>query len=228
MIIASDFEALRGSFSVGAHWGLPTSLATDCARVLGVSDATISFFGAFDQILLSSSSDDARRVAEWEFTLLEGPCFDAAVAGTSNFAETAPSAENPWPQLSAKAQGLGYRCIGGIPWQVEGTFYTTLNIYDRHGSITLETLADAAQIAEGLASLVVGSFAQQPPSSDQLGEHDTFHQATGMVMTQMRIDARSAVDVLRAHAWSHDRLLMDVAAEVVDRTLTFAPARPPF
>jgi AmiR/NasT family two-component response regulator len=54
-------------------------------------------------------------------------------------------------------------------------------------------------------------------------EHDRFHQATGMVMAQMGIDAGSATDVLRAHAWSYDRLLMDTASEVVARTLTFSP-----
>lgn len=223
MISPSDLDTLRESFATWDEPGLPGSLATDCARLLEVSDITISFVGASDQLVLCSSSEDSRTLDEWEFTLQEGPCFDAGVNSTSNTAETAPSNTNPWPQLSAKAHAIGYQSIGGVPLRAGGTTFATLNLQDRHGTITPETLADAEQIAMELASLVVGSLGQQAPSLDQPAEHDTFHQATGMVMSQMGIDAGSAIDVLRASAWSHDRLLMDTASEVVACTLTFSP-----
>ena len=226
MISHFELDALRATFAAWDKPGLPETLATDCARLLGVSDITISFFGVSDQVLLGSSSDDARSVDEWEFTLQEGPCFDAATTGISRTAETAPSGTNPWPRLSAKAHALGYRSIAGIPWRVEGTTFAALNLQDRDGIIPPETLSDAEHIAEELASLMVGSLGQQPPSLDQPAEHDVFHQATGMVMTQMGIDAASAVDVLRAHAWSRDLLLIDVASEVVARALRFPPAPP--
>jgi GAF domain-containing protein len=218
MISPSDLDALRESFATWDEPGLPGSLATDCVRLLEVSDITISFLGASDQLTLCTSSDDSRTLDEWEFTLQEGPCFDAGVTSTSKTAETAPSNTNPWPRLSAKAHAIGYQSIAGVPLRAGGTTFATLNLQDRHGTITPETLADAEQIAKELASLVVGSLSQQPPA-----EHDTFHQATGLVMAEMGIDAGSAADVLRAHAWSHDRLLMDIAPEVVARTLTFSP-----
>lgn len=223
MISPSDLDTLRESVTTWDEPGLPGSLATDCARLLKVSDITISFVGASDQFILCSSSDDSRALAEWEFTLQEGPCFDAGVNSTSKTAETVPSNTNPWPQLSAKAHAIGYPSIGGVPLRAGGTTFATLNLQDRHGKITPETLADAEHIAMQLASLVVGSLSQRPPSPDQPADHDTFHQATGMVMSQMGIDAGSATDVLRAYAWAHDRLLMDIASEVVARTLTFSP-----
>ncbi len=223
MISSSDLDTLRESVTSWDEPGLPGSLATDCARLLEVSDITISFVGASDQLILCSSSDDSRALAEWEFTFQEGPCFDAGVNSTSKTAETAPSNINPWPQLSAKAHAIGYPSIGGVPLRTGGTTFATINLQDRHGTITPETLADAEQIAKELASLVVGSLSQQPPSPDQPAEHDTFHQATGMVMSQMGIDAKSATDMLRAHAWAHDRLLTDIASEVVACTLTFSP-----
>lgn len=227
MISPTDLDALRESFATWDQPGLPGSLATDCVRLLGVSDATISFFGESDQVLLSSSSQDARIVDEWEFTLREGPCIDAAATGTSKTAETAPSHTNPWPRLSAKAHALGYQSIAGVPWRMEGTTFATLNLQDREGIITSETVADAEHLANEIASLIVRSLSQQAPSRHQSTDHDTFHQATGMVMTQMGIDAETAVDVLRAHAWSHDCLLTDVASEVAARTLTFPPLAPP-
>lgn len=223
MIGVFDLDALRELFATWDEPGLPGSLATDCVRLLAVSDITISFVGASDQHILCTSSDDSRTLDEWEFTLQEGPCFDAGENSTSKTAETAPSNTNPWPQLSAKAHAIGYQSIAGVPLRVGGTTFATLNLQDRHGTITPETLADAAQIATELASLVVRSLSQQPPSLGQPAEHDTFHQATGMVMKQMGIDAGSAADVLRAHAWSYDRLLMETASEVVARTTRFEP-----
>lgn len=224
MISLSDLDALRESFTKWDEPGLPGSLATDCIRLLEVSDITISFVGVSDQPILCASSDDSRTVDEWEFTLQEGPCFDAGLNSTSKTAETAPSSTNPWPRLSAKAHAIGYQSIAGIPLRAGGTTFATLNLQDRHGTITPETLADAEQIAMELASLVVGSLSQRPLSRDQPTQHDTFHQATGMVISQMGIEAGAAADVLRAHAWAHDRLLMDIASEVVARTLSFSPA----
>ncbi|HUG07351.1 MAG TPA: ANTAR domain-containing protein [Acidimicrobiia bacterium] len=226
MISHSDLDVLRESFATWDESGLPGSLATDCARLLDVSDTTISFVGASDQRILCASSDDAHTLNEWEFTLQEGPCFDAGVTSTSGTAETAPSNTNPWPRLSAKAQAIGYQSIAGVALRAGGATFATLNFHNRHGTITPETLAHAEDLAVELGSLVVGSLRQQPPFLDQPAEHDTFHQATGMVMAQMGIDAGSAAEVLRAHALSQDRLLMDIASEVVARTLTFSPTRP--
>ncbi len=223
MISPSDLDTLRESFATWNRPGLPGSLAFDCARLLEVSDITISIVGVSDQHVLCSSSDDSRTLDEWEFTLQEGPCFEAGVHSTSNTAGTAPSDSNPWPRLSAKARAIGYQFIGGVPLRTEGTTFATLNLQDRHGRITPETLADAGQIADELASLVVGSISQRSHSPDQPADHGKIHQATGMVMSQMGIDAKSATDVLRASAWSHDCLLVDTASEVVAGNLTFSP-----
>lgn len=224
MISRSDLDELRDSFATRDESGLPESLAVDCARLLGVSDIAISFVGDSDQVHLCSSSFDARSVDEWEFTFQEGPCFDAAVTGAPSTAETAPSQTNPWPRLSAKAHALGYQSIAGIPWRVDGATFATLNLHDRGGIITPEILADAEHLAAELASLMVGSLGQQ--ELQNAADHDTFHQATGMVMSQMGVDAVAAAEALRAYAWSGDRHLVDVASEVAGRTLTFPPPDP--
>ena len=47
------------------------------------------------------------------------------------------------------------------------------------------------------------------------------HQATGMVSIQLDISAPEALARMRAHAFVHDRLLIDVARDVVARRLAF-------
>lgn len=222
MISHSDLETLRASFDEPEESALPASLSANCARLLQVSDVTISFVGASDQFTLCASSADARNLDEWEFTLKEGPGIDAAATNIANTTETAPTDTNPWPRLSAKAHAIGYLAIAGIPMQVEGSTFATLNLHSRHGTITPETLTDAEQIATEIAALIVAALTQ-PLSLRERAEHDRFHQATGMVMAQMGIPAEAAVDVLRTHAWTHDHLLTDVAADVVSHTLSFSP-----
>lgn len=224
MISRSDLQTLRETFAGRDEPGLPTSLSTDCARLLGVSDVTVSFFAVSDQYTLSASSDDARSLDEWEFTFEEGPCIDAAVTSTSNMTQTAEAHNTPWPRLSAKASAIGYRSIAGVPIGIRGTTFGTLNLHDRDGTITTETLANARHIAGAIAPLIVASLSRQQP--DGPADHDMFHQATGMVMSQMGIAVEAAVEVLRAHAWAHDRLLTDVADEVVSHRLTFQEVRP--
>ena len=51
--------------------------------------------------------------------------------------------------------------------------------------------------------------------------HAEIHQATGMVLVQLDISATDALARLRAHAFVHQRLLIDVARDVVDRRLVF-------
>lgn len=224
MISRSDLQTLLASFDTdtGDEPGLPTSLSTDCARLLDVSDVTISFVGTSDQFILSASSADARTLDEWEFTLKEGPCIDAAATSTSSMGETAQADTNPWPRLSAKAQAIGYRSIAGIPVQVKGNTFATLNLQDRHGTISPETLTDAEHLASEIAALIVAALSQHPPSLAEPADHDRFHQATGMVMSQMGITAEAAASTLRTHAWTHDRLLTDIANDVVAHTLTFS------
>lgn len=53
-------------------------------------------------------------------------------------------------------------------------------------------------------------------------EHAEVHQATGMVVAQMDMDAQDATALLRAHAYAQDRSLSDVAVEVLDQRLAFS------
>jgi len=47
------------------------------------------------------------------------------------------------------------------------------------------------------------------------------HPATGMVVAQLQISATDALARLRAHAFVHQRLLIDVCRDVVARRLVF-------
>lgn len=219
MITKTDIDSLRGSFATWPQPGLPPAFATEWARLLGISDLTIAFVGASGQAVLGSTSSSARTLSEWEFTFQEGPGVDAAAKGTPQAADT--SHANPWPRLSAKAKAVGYHGMAAIPWRMDGTTFATVNLHDRDGVITPATIAAAEYIADEMTPSLVDSLGLSLFSVDSR-DHDTFHQATGMVMAQMSTDVESAARALRTHAWSQDRLLIDVAADVVARLLTLS------
>jgi AmiR/NasT family two-component response regulator len=55
-----------------------------------------------------------------------------------------------------------------------------------------------------------------------IGSHQVrVHQATGMVAAQFGVGVAEAIALLRARAWSSDRPISAVAADVVDRRLRF-------
>ncbi len=58
-----------------------------------------------------------------------------------------------------------------------------------------------------------------------LGSRAEIHQATGMVLAQLGFSATDALARLRAHAFVEQRLLIDVAEDVVARRLTFTQDR---
>ncbi len=54
------------------------------------------------------------------------------------------------------------------------------------------------------------------------GHRAEIHQATGMVVAQLGINAQDAFARLRAYAFAEQRLLSDVARDVVQRKLRFS------
>jgi hypothetical protein len=54
-------------------------------------------------------------------------------------------------------------------------------------------------------------------------QHPEVHQATGMIIAQLDVSATVALARLRAHAYSSNRRLRDVATDVVARRLRLRP-----
>ena len=104
-----------------------------------------------------------------------------------------------------------------------------LNLYrDRPGPLSDGQHADALVMADVAARWVLEVQAGAPPGGLarelEVGADFRFvvHNAAGMVAVQLGVSVSEALIHLRAYAFSHDRLLRDVAQDVVDRTLRFS------
>ncbi len=101
-----------------------------------------------------------------------------------------------------------------------------LNLYrDRASPLTDDQHADALVLADVAARWVLEAQAGAPldtvAAELEIGAdfHFAVHNAAGMISVQLGISVTEALIRLRAFAFSHDRLLADVAREVVSRTL---------
>ena len=75
------------------------------------------------------------------------------------------------------------------------------------------------------AALLVDAAGQpegQPGEGEEWASRSVVHQATRMVIAQVRVTAEDAMALLRGHAYAMSSDLSDVAALVVDRKINFS------
>ena len=114
-----------------------------------------------------------------------------------------------------------------FPLQVGAASLGVLDVYrERPGNLTDDELTDALAFAdlavdmllEGQAGAAEGALA--PGLEAVVDRSAEVYQAQGMVTMQLGVDLAEAMVRLRAHAYAHDRTLLDVARDIVARRLT--------
>jgi hypothetical protein len=176
---------------------------------------------------LCSSDEVSRLIEELQYTLGEGPCVDAY---QQDKVVAEPDLADPvtrrWPAFTRPVLQAGARAVFGFPLRVGTVRRRALNLYrDRAGPLSGEQHADALVVADVAARWVLEAQAGAPLDAvaEELeagaGFHFAVHNAAGMVSVQEGISVTEALIRLRAFAFSSDRLLADVAEDVVARRL---------
>jgi GAF domain-containing protein len=131
-----------------------------------------------------------------------------------------------WLAFTPPALQAGARAVFGFPLRIGNVRLGALNLYrDCPGPLSGDQHADALVVADVAARWVLEAQAGAP--FDTVAEeletganfHFAVHNAAGMVSVQAGISVAEALIRLRAFAFSHDRLLADVAQDVIDRKL---------
>jgi GAF domain-containing protein len=176
---------------------------------------------------LCTTDEVSQLIEELQYTLGEGPCVDAY---QQDKVVAEPDLADPvtrrWPAFTPPALQAGVRAIFGFPLRVGTVHLGALNLYrDLPGPLTGDQHADALVVADVAARWVLEAQAGAPV--DMVAEelevsadfHFAVHNAAGMVSVQEGISVTEALIRLRASAFSSDRLLADVAQDVISRRL---------
>jgi len=169
----------------------------------------------------------SQLIEELQYTLGEGPCVDAhqqhQVVAEPDLADPV---RRRWPAFTPPALQAGVRAVFGFPLRVGTVRLGALNLYRNvPGPLTGEQHADALVVADVAARWVLEAQAGAPADT-VAGEleagadfHFAVHNAAGIVSVQEGVSVTAALIRLRAFAFSNDRLLGDVAEDVIARRL---------
>ena len=214
------------ALSAGGDGWSSARLCAVCPGVVGVTGAGVMLMsGDIPRGSLSTTDDVSQLIEELQYTLGEGPCVDAyqqdSVVAEPDLAE--PVARR-WPAFTPPALQAGVRAVFGFPLRVGTVRLGALNLYrDRPGLLNGEQHADALVVADVAARWVLDAQAGAPSGvvAKELEAgadfHFAVHNAAGMVSVQGGISVAEALIRLRAFAFANDRLLADVADDVVAR-----------
>jgi ANTAR domain len=218
--------------------GASVSLAHVCAAAVaavGVDGAGVSVMASLTvRDTVHATDRVAGELEEWQLTFGQGPCVDAFTGGGPVLAGDLGSAQSMarWPVFVPAALDSGARAVFALPLQVGAIRVGVLDLYRvRVGGLSPHELADALAFAETAGMLLLDAAAGTEPDTAELAwqrddptAHQAHvHQATGMILVQLGSSAEAAFARLRAYAYAHDRRLGDVARDVVERRLRFAP-----
>jgi hypothetical protein len=217
---------------VEAATPLPERICRAAVDVLQVSGgALILMSGEETGAVVAASDDVVQSVEDLQFVLGEGPCLRAYQTGAPVLVPfVAHDAGWRWPMFDRQAAGAGAAAVFAFPLQIGAVNLGVLYLYrDREGMLSREQMADAFAFVD-IASWVLLEIQAGAPAGEldvrlekPWGHRAVVHQATGFVSAQLGIPLIEALVRLRASAFSRERSIYDVAADIVARRLVLEP-----
>ncbi|MEU7157481.1 GAF and ANTAR domain-containing protein [Streptomyces chrestomyceticus] len=199
------------------------------ARLLGHDALTLCLATPRGHLELLWSDDAADRLGpamdDLQYVLGEGPTLEALHTGRT---VVEPDLRNTpigrWPHFLPAAARTDVRTVVAVPLLLGVVSVGVLTAYRvRPGAPSAQQIAATDRFARAALNLLLYTS----PARLLTGEHGAgltlhraeVHQATGVLAVQLRVTLDQALLRLRAHAYSQDRALLDVARDVIAHRL---------
>jgi GAF domain-containing protein len=220
---------------------LPVRLTRACVRVLPIGGAGISALAHPDLRLPIGASDDvAGYVERLQFTYGEGPCLHAYTTGRPQLI-AGEALQQRWPELHRELNAVTpFRAVASFPLRENITRIGALDLYSTEPSgLQPAQLDDAITVAQHVSAALVAArlFTAAAQQADQFPPPHGAHaapmagrvqvwKAMGLMNVQLQITAPDALALLRAHAYATDRLVDDLAHDIVTNRISLDELRP--
>jgi len=178
--------------------------------------------------LIAATSEEAEMVELFQIQAAEGPCLECFTTGEAVQIGDLAAMSERWPSFVPIALGAGFRSAHAFPLRLRGSVLGALNLFraetgylDAAAVAAAQAFADVASIAilQHRAAADAQGLVQQLNLA--LNSRIAIEQAKGVLAEQGRVDMDAAFGRLRAHARRTQRMLSDVAQDVVDGALTY-------
>ena len=229
-----DAEKLAGTFvrladtlveDFDVHDLLQT-LASRCVDLFGVGAAGLLLADEHGRLQVVVSSNERTRLLElFQVQNDEGPCLDCFRTGGPVKVDDLAMAQQRWPGFVAHAVAEGFGSVVALPMRLRGEAIGALNLFGGPDStaftdqqlVIAQALADVATIAIVQERLARNSDLLATQLQVALNSRIAIEQAKGALATLLQIGLDEAFYLLRAHARSNRRHLVEVARDVVER-----------
>jgi hypothetical protein len=208
---------------------LPARLARACAAALGVDGAGLSLHVGALRTPLGASDEATAHAERQQFTLGDGPCLRAHDDG-SQIAFAPHDIERNWPELYASiVTDTPFRAVLSVPLPPPLGPLVVLDLYVRDPADLprldrAEVAAVAGCTTQELALTVTGPEFPDDGSNWLDGpdarRRARVWQAMGLVGIAFDLDAADAIAAMQAAAVGSDRVVDDVADDIVAGRLT--------
>jgi hypothetical protein len=208
------------------------SLCRAAAEIMELDGASISLTSSDQEMTgLCASDSVAQSLSDLEITVSEGPAINAIRSGVVvSEADLFDSPRQRWPLYTPGALDLGARAVFGFPVRVGAIRFGVLSLFRlAPGQLRADQMTDGYLMASVVARSVLSMQAGASPGEllDEFhgGARLDFrvHQAAGMLAVQGSMPVKDALVALRAHAFSSNTELSDLAEQVVARQTRLDP-----
>ncbi|MER6665740.1 GAF and ANTAR domain-containing protein [Amycolatopsis japonica] len=221
-LLAEVLAALRAGSDV---LGSLSRLCQACVSLLPVDGASVSvILGTEHRQPLYASDAVAKRIEDLQFSLGEGPCFEAFTTGRPVLVpDLARQTALTWPVFAAQIDERQVGAIFALPLRRGAARFGAMDMYrQRPGWLSEAELEVALRIADIITSALLAASAPGPDGqiderwiTDLTQDRAVVHQATGFVIAEFGISPEQALARLRGYAFVTGRLLQDVALDLV-------------
>ena len=199
-----------------------------CVDVLPVDGASISVMsGPRERETLYASDEIAAQIENVQFSLGEGPCFEAFATRRPVLVPDLPQASIvDWPVFATAINALPIGAIFAFPLQAGAIGIGAIDLYRRRpGWLTADELHIALEVVDLVSAVLLGLLLGDVHGADGWEGvlspgREQVHQATGMLIAAFGVSAEEALARLRGYAFVMDRSLDDVAQDIVTRRLS--------
>ena len=196
-----------------------------CADLLPVDGMSISLMSDTDRREVMFASDEvSARIEALQFSLGEGPCFEAFTTGRPVLVPDLAGATTPlWPAFAAEMASEPVGAVFAFPLQSGTVCAGAMDLYRRRpGWLSPAELATALAVVDATVLVMLSQLAEADNGMWWLAlpeQREQVHHAVGMVIAAFGIPADQALARLRGYAFAAGRLVDEVAHDIVTRAL---------
>ncbi|HVK19795.1 MAG TPA: GAF and ANTAR domain-containing protein [Actinokineospora sp.] len=204
------------------------TLATRSVELLDADAAGIMLADQHGGLhVMASSTEEARLLELYELQNNEGPCLDCWRSGRPVARADLAEMRSTWPAFTQRLEDLGFHSAQALPMRLRTQTIGALNLFrakpGRLSEADLgigQAMADVATVGLIQERAIAAGELLATQLQTALTSRVQLEQAKGVLSQRSGLPMGQAFQLMRDYARSHNRLLSDVAAHIIDGSIS--------